>query len=88
MPTGRLLILDEASALDDWLMLLPHDRTILWSSDRIRGRQAQTILMHGSTVNQTLASTYFPMICLTQVLRKTGMSINSHVESTYPTLDR
>lgn len=50
-------------------MLLTDDGTIFWRIGRITGKQAETIPMHGSTVDQMNVSTSVPILCSAQVLR-------------------
>lgn len=82
------MILVEASALGDWPMLLTHDGTIFWSSGRITGRQALTMPTHGSTVDQMSEFTFVPITNQPKFFKQTGVNVNIHVASTYPTLDR
>lgn len=87
MSIGWLMILEEAFALGDWRLLPNHDWTYFWSSGRMTGRQALTIPMHASAVDQICASAFVPIFWSAQVLLAKGCEY-LHVESGNPTFDR
>lgn len=80
--------LEGAFALGDWPLLPNHERTIFWNSSRMTGRQALTIPMHASTVDQFRASEFVPTVWSARVLLAKGRNVDIHVESANPTFDR